>query len=107
MPWLQVRHRHHCLPPAGLFDLQPSSSILQSKEKSGALSNSCLSPDSSPMVRNNALNGRQTYPSAFKFRFVMQTLKRNKQLICVGHVKANAVVADAEDRLIVTLYPGQ
>ena len=41
---------------------------------------------------NNPLNGRQSYPGAFKRVCMMQALKYSKQFIYIFHIKARAVI---------------
>src|SRR5258708_20459297 len=44
------------------------------------------------MAVDDALNGGQSYSSAFKLFRQMQTLKDAEQLVCVPHVKASTIV---------------
>ena len=46
------------------------------------------------MAMGDALNGGKSNSGAFKLFGKMQTLKDAKQLVCVLHVEAGAVVSD-------------
>jgi hypothetical protein len=46
------------------------------------------------VAMDDALNGGKSNSGAFKLFGKMQTLKDAKQLVCVPHVEAGAVVSD-------------
>src|ERR1039458_9503681 len=54
---------------------------------------------------DNALNGRETYSRAGKFRCPVQPLERPEQRAGEGHVETHAVVAHIEGALAISFGP--
>ncbi len=52
------------------------------------------------MPVDNALNGRQSYPGAFKLVSQVETLKHAEEFVDILHVKARTVVSDEQLSLI-------
>ena len=84
-----------CFP--GLF---PVCVLLEARNKTPRLVDRALGSDLSSMPVYDALNGRQSYSSAFELFSQVQTLKYAEKLIDIPHVKACAVVSDEQLRLI-------
>ena len=56
------------------------------------------------MAVDDTLHGRQADAGSRKIPGVMQPLKRQKQLVGIGHVKAGAVIAHEINRFALLLF---
>src|SRR5215470_4332417 len=74
-----------------------SGVILRQREvKGGSLTETAFGPDAPAVPVNDALDRRQTDPGARELGGGVEALERPEELVRVGHVEADAVVANEE-----------
>src|SRR5579872_699568 len=64
----------------------------KAEKKRSTLIDLRLGPDAPAMLMNDSLNSGQSHACSFEVLLAVQTLKDAKQLVCIFHIEAHAVV---------------
>ena len=76
----------------------------QREIESGAFIDGGLDPDTATVSRDDPLYRCKADPGAFKLGIRVQSLKRCKKFVGVGHIESRAVVPDVEHDLVILVF---